>query len=61
MVGAVTAEPELGEDGVDVLLHRVLGEEQLGRDRGIRPALSDTVEHLPFARGEPGQVLVAGQ
>src|SRR6478609_11144427 len=61
VIGPVAAEPELGEDGVDVLLHRVLGQEQLGRDRGIRPALGDTGEHLPFAGGEPGQVLVAGQ
>ena len=48
----VRAEPQLGEDLLDVGLDRALGDEQPRRDRAVGEALGDELEHLPLARGQ---------
>jgi hypothetical protein len=35
-----------------VLFHHLRGDEELGGDRGVGPALGDQREDLPLARGE---------
>ena len=52
---------ELGEDAVGVLADRLLGDEQPGRDRGVRAALGHQRQHLPLAGGEPRQRRAPGR
>lgn len=49
-LGAIAALG-LGEDPVDVCLHRRLGDVQLVRDLLVRPTVRDESEHLGFAFG----------
>src|SRR5664280_3808792 len=61
MVCPIPAQAEFGEDRIDVLLHRMLGEEQFVGDGRIGAALGDARQYLTFARGEPRNIAVAGQ
>ena len=45
---------ELGEHATDVVLDRLRGEEQRGRDLGVRASVAHEIEHLPFPCGERG-------
>src|SRR5581483_9630646 len=48
----VRAEAELSEDRGDVLLDRALGDDQALCDRVVRQAFRHQLEHLPLARGQ---------
>ena len=50
---------ELDEDVADMLLHRARGDHQSRRDAGVGPALGHQPQHLPLARGEAVQRVVA--
>src|SRR2546421_6090592 len=44
------AEPELGQDVADMVLDRLLGDEQLGADLAIAVPPGHQLEHLPLPR-----------
>src|SRR6266567_528244 len=52
-------KPQLGEDGVGVLLHRALGDEQGGGDRGVALALGHLGEDLRLPGRQRGQARLA--
>ena len=49
---------ELGEDRADVVLDRLVGEEDLGRDLLVRLPLRDEQEDLPLLRGQLDRKIV---
>src|SRR4051812_326470 len=55
----VRTEAELEEDLLDVGLDRALGDEQPRGDRAVGEALGDELEHLPLARAELAQRILA--
>ena len=54
----VAGQVELGEDRIDVLLHRVPGQHEMVRDRRVRAALGDLGEYLQLTRAQPRQASV---
>jgi hypothetical protein len=46
---------ELGEQVRDVVLDRLLGEEQLGRDLTVRKTFADQIEDLALAKSQIGE------
>src|SRR5580704_11530711 len=47
------ADAELGVDPPDVILHRLLGQEQPGGDLAVGLPVGDERHHLGFSRGQP--------
>src|SRR5262249_3992531 len=45
-------QPQLAEDGIDVLLDRSLAKPQPGHDRGVAPARGHLLQDLSLSRGE---------
>src|SRR5439155_25017024 len=52
---------ELREDVTDVALHRLLADEELRRDVGVRHPVGEELEDLPLPRREHVVLVLAGQ
>src|ERR1700744_4988143 len=52
VAGVARVQPELGEDRVDLLAHRAVGDDQGGADLGVGPALGHQRQHVPFPVGQ---------
>src|SRR5579862_7890756 len=50
------ADAELGVDPPDVVLHRLLGQEQPGGDLAVGLPVGDERHDLGFSRGQPGRL-----
>src|SRR5208283_2743131 len=55
VLGGFWAEPELGEDGADVLFDGGFGEHEGGGDAGVGPSAGHLAQDVEFSRGEPAQ------